>query len=83
MLLLEVYVKYLQYLDIKILFDGIYLVLIFCGEDGVVFLIVLNIKDQEVVFIICGKGKEIVSSFDWFNDECLILIMVCEVGLFE
>jgi len=81
--LLEAYAKHSQYLDIKISPDGTYLASTSRGEDGVVFLTVLNIKDQEVVSITRGKGKETVSSFNWLNDERLIIGMAREVGSFE
>jgi dipeptidyl aminopeptidase/acylaminoacyl peptidase len=81
--LLEAYARPSQYLDIKISPNGTYLASTSRGEDGVVLLTVLDIKEQKVVSITRGKGRESVSGFDWLNDERLLLTMAREVGALE
>lgn len=81
--LLEKYAKPSQYLDIKISPEGTYLASTSRSEDGVVLLTVLDIKKQKVVSITRGKGKESVNSFDWLNDERLLLTMAREIGSLE
>lgn len=81
---LEAYANPSLYLDIKISPDGTYLASTSRDkEDGVIFLTVLDIKNQKVVSITRGKGKKSVSSFNWLNDERLLLTMAREVGSFE
>ncbi|MGQ8366986.1 alpha/beta hydrolase family protein [Glaciecola sp. 1036] len=81
--LLEKYAKHAQYLDIKISPNGTYLAQTSRNEDGEVYLTVLDLKEQKIVSISQGRGKESVNSFDWVNDERLVLGMAREVGALE
>lgn len=81
--IIESYAKHAQYLDIKISPEGTYLASTSRSEDGLISLTVLDIKKQEVVSITRGRGKESVSTFNWLNDDRLLLTMAREVGSFE
>ncbi len=80
---LEAFAKHSQYLQIKISPDGKYLASTSRDDEGVVFLTVLDIEKQKVQSITRGRGKESVGSFNWLNDERLLLSMVREVGSLE
>ncbi|MEC8488167.1 MAG: S9 family peptidase [Pseudomonadota bacterium] len=81
--IIEKYAKHAQYLDIKISPEGTYLASTSRSEDGLISLTILDIKKQEVVSITRGRGKESVSTFNWLNDDRLLLTMAREVGSFE
>lgn len=81
--ILEAYSKSSLYLDIKISPDGKYLASTSRDENGVILLTVLDIEEQKVVSVTRGRGKESVNTFDWLNDERLLLSMAREVGSLE
>lgn len=81
--LLESYAKHAQFLDVKISPTGDYLASTSRDDEGVISLTVLDTQKQKIVSITRGKGKESVSSFDWLNDERLLLTMAREVGSLE
>ena len=80
---LESFAKHSQYLDIKISPDGKYLASTSRDDDGTVFLTVLDIEKQKIESVTRGRGKESVGTFNWLNDERLLLGMVREVGSLE
>ncbi len=81
--LLEAYSKSSQYLDIKISPDGKYLASTSRDEKGVILLTVLDIEKQEIVSVTRGRGRESVNTFNWLNDDRLLLSMAREVGSLE
>jgi dipeptidyl aminopeptidase/acylaminoacyl peptidase len=81
--LLSAYAKPSQYMDIKISPTGEYLASTSRNDEGTVSLTVLDLKNDKIVSITRGKGKESVNSFDWLNDERLLLTMAREFGSFE
>lgn len=81
--ILEAYAKHSQYLDIKISPSGQYLASTSRDEAGIVLLTVLDIEKQKVISVTRGRGKESVNTFDWLNDERLLLSMAREVGSLE
>lgn len=81
--LLTAYAKPAQYIDIKISPTGEYLASTSRNEEGTVSLTVLDLTKNKIISVTRGKGNESVSSFDWLNDERLLLTMAREFGAFE
>lgn len=80
---LESFAKHSQYLDIKISPDGKYLASTSRDDDGTIFLTVLDIEKQKIESVTRGRGKESVGTFNWLNDERLLLSMKRELGSLE
>lgn len=78
--LLENYAKHSQYLDVKISPRGDYLAATSRNEEGSVLLTVLDINESKILSITQGNGRESVSSFQWANNERLIMTMAREIG---
>lgn len=78
--LLEKYAKHSQYLDVKISPEGDYLAATSRIADGSVQLTVIDIDDSKILSVTQGRGNESVGSFQWANNERLVLTMVREVG---
>jgi len=78
--LLESYAKHSQYLDVKISPRGDYLAATSRNEEGSVLLTVLDINESKILSITQGNGRESVSSFQWANNERLIMTMAREIG---
>lgn len=81
--LLEAYAKPSQYIDVQISPSGKYLASTSRNDDGVVSLIVIDLKKNKPISVTQGRGKDSVSSFSWLNDERLLLTMATEIGAFE
>jgi len=80
---LQNFARHSQYLDIQISPEGTYLASTSRGENGVVFLTVLDTEKQEVISVTQGKGNESVQAFAWLNNDRLLLTMAREIGSFE
>lgn len=78
--LLENYAKHAQYLDVKISPKGDYLAATSRITDGSVQLTVIDIDDSKILSVTQGQGNESVGSFQWANNERLVMTMVREVG---
>ncbi|MFC0444285.1 prolyl oligopeptidase family serine peptidase [Pseudidiomarina halophila] len=78
--LLEKYAKHAQYLDVKISPEGDYLAATSRITDGSVQLTVIDIDDSKILSVTQGQGNESVGSFQWANNERLVMTMVREVG---
>ncbi|CAB0151264.1 Dipeptidyl aminopeptidase BIII [Pseudidiomarina piscicola] len=78
--LLESYAKHAQYLDVKISPKGDYLAATARTEDGSVQLTVIDIDESKILSVTQGKGNESVGSFQWANNERLVMTMVRELG---
>ncbi|PHR65506.1 MAG: peptidase S9 [Idiomarina sp.] len=77
---LENYAKHAQYLSVKISPNGKHLAATARNEEGTIQLTVLDIKNNKILSVTQGKGNESVSSFNWVNDNRLIMTMAREVG---
>ena len=78
--LLENYAKHPQYLDVKISPEGDYLAATSRTPDGTVQLTVIDINDSKILSITQGQRGESVGSFNWANNERLVMTMVREIG---
>ncbi|MEC9318382.1 MAG: S9 family peptidase, partial [Pseudomonadota bacterium] len=74
------YAKPSQFLDIKISPEGNYLAATSRTDEGKVRLTVLDINDKKVLSMTEGQGNESVASFNWANDDRLVMSMAREVG---
>ena len=77
---LESYAKPSQFTDVKISPTGEYLASTSRNEEGTVSLTVLDLRKNKILSVTRGKGKESVSTFNWLNDDRLLLSMAREVG---
>lgn len=79
---LERYSKHAQFMNIKISPSGNFLAATSRNEGGQVVLTVLDIENREVLSITKGQTQSI-SSFNWVNDERILMTMAREVGSLE
>ncbi|MEE2002672.1 S9 family peptidase [Alkalimonas sp. MEB108] len=80
---LEEFAKFPQFLDIKISPKGTYLAGTSRNDTGNIILTVINIATNEVISIKQFTGRESIGSFNWANDERLLLTLVREIGSLE
>lgn len=80
---LQDYARHAQFINIKISPQGDYLAASTRGDDGNVRLVVLNMETREVMSSIAGHREDSIGSFDWANNERLVISLVREVGAFE
>ena len=80
---LEAYAKASQFIDIKISPTGSYLAATSRGEDGNVFLSVIDIKSQKVKSTQYFKDKDTIGSFNWANDERILIQIARLQGALE
>ncbi|MGQ4276418.1 prolyl oligopeptidase family serine peptidase [Pseudidiomarina sp. E22-M8] len=78
--LLESYARHSQYLDVKISPEGDYLAATSRTTDGTVQLTVIDIGASKIISVTQGRGNESVGSFQWANNERLVMTMAREVG---
>lgn len=80
---LENYAKPAQFINIKISPDGSYLAATARDDSGSVQLSVLDIKNFNVLSVTQSADGESVSSFEWVNNERLVITMAREVGALD
>lgn len=81
--ILENYAKPAQFISIKISPDGSYLAATARDNEGSVQLSVLDIKNFDILSVMQSADGESVNSFEWVNDERLVITMAREVGALE
>lgn len=76
---LEAYARHAQFMDIKISPGGQYLAATSRNAEGKVLLTVLDVDEKKVLSMTQGENQS-VASFEWVNDERIIMTMAREVG---
>lgn len=80
---LENYAKPAQFMNIKISPDGSYLAATARDNEGSVQLSVLDIKNFDILSVTQSADGESVSSFEWVNNDRLVITMARELGALE
>lgn len=80
---LEEFAKFPQFLDIKISPKGSYLAGTSRNDTGNIILTVINLANNQVISMKQFSGRESIGSFNWANDERLLLTLVREIGSLE
>lgn len=80
---LDDFARHAQYIDIKISPQGNYLATTSRLDDGTVRLTVLDIENNEILSAAEGHGSQSINTFNWANDERLIMTLAREVGSLE
>lgn len=70
------------FIDIKILLGGEYVVVMVLKEDSIV-IVILWLKDKQLVGSFWLFSCNYVQEFDWVSNECLLIGLVQKWGLFD
>lgn len=80
---LEDFAKFPQFMDIKISPKGSYLAGSSRNDTGNIILTVIDLSSNQVISNKQFTGRESIGSFNWANDERLLLTLVREIGSME
>ena len=80
---LEDYARHSQFIDIKISPQGNYLATTTRGDDGNIRLTILDIENQQPIAAAEGHGNQSIQTFNWANNERLLMSLAREIGSLE
>lgn len=82
-LTLEDYARQPQFLEIKISPTGKYLAATTRGEEGNIFLQVIDIKTNQIISVRHFTGRDSIGTINWANAERLLITLVRDIGALE
>jgi len=82
-LTLEDYARHSQFLEIKISPTSKYLAATTRGEEGNIYLQVIDIKTNQILSVRHFTGRDSIGSIDWANAERLLITLVRDIGSLE
>ena len=82
-LTLEDYARQPQFLEIKISPTGKYLAATTRGEEGNIYLQVIDIKTNQIKSVRHFTGRDSIGTINWANAERLLITLVRDIGALE
>ncbi|GHG58675.1 peptidase S9 [Alishewanella longhuensis] len=82
-LTLEDYARQPQFLEIKISPTGKYLAATTRGEEGNIYLQVIDIKTNQIISVRHFTGRDSIGTINWANAERLLITLVRDIGALE
>lgn len=82
-LTLEDYARQPQFLEIKISPTGKYLAATTRGEEGNIYLQVIDIKTNQIISVRHFTGRDSIGTINWANAERLLISLVRDIGALE